>query len=227
MLGAVVGAAAIDGDRPVIGYRGPRRTIMVVDDNADHREMMTDMLAPLGFTVLTAAGGEDCIALMQTAQPDILFADIRMPGMDGWQLVSRLRTSGIRTPIVMLSANIGDGAMPASDLGHDDLLAKPFSLADLLDRLSRHLGITFLETEVSEPANSISSSVEQPAAFSAADVAELKSLAAIGYVRGLEGKLSALAEMNADPAIIASLSTHLRAFDFARFTATLDNMTSS
>ena len=135
MLGAVVGAAAVDGDRPVTGYTGSRRIVLVVDDNADHRHMMMEMLSPLGFTVLTVASGEDCITLMKTTTPDILFIDIRMPGMSGWQLVSRLRTNGIRTPIVMLSANIGDGAMPASDLGHDDLLAKPFSLADLLDRL--------------------------------------------------------------------------------------------
>ncbi|PKR87288.1 hybrid sensor histidine kinase/response regulator [Pleomorphomonas diazotrophica] len=225
MLGAVVGAAAIDGDRPVTGYVGSRRTILVVDDNAEHRDMMVEMLAPLGFTVLTADGGEVCLALMETARPDILFVDIRMPGMTGWQLVSRLRTKGVRTPIVMLSANIGDGAMPASDLGHDDLLAKPFSLADLLDRLGHHLGISFLETGSGEPA--ISTSAGSPAVFSAADLAELKSLAAIGYVRGLEGKLAALAETDADPAAIATLSSHLAAFDLARFTATLEDMTSS
>lgn len=225
MLGAVVGAAAIDGDRPVTGYVGPRRTIMVVDDNAEHRDMMVEMLAPLGFTVLTAAGGEDCIALMETARPDIFFVDIRMPGMSGWELVGRLRADGVRTPIVMLSANIGDGAMPASDLGHDDLLAKPFSLADLLDRLGRHLHISFLEAEVDEPP--IATPAGPPAVLSAADLAELKSLVAIGYVRGLEGKLAALAEADVDPAAIATLSGHLATFDLARFSATLETMTSS
>ncbi|PIO96477.1 hybrid sensor histidine kinase/response regulator [Pleomorphomonas carboxyditropha] len=226
MLGAVVGAAAVDGDRPVTGYTGPRRTILVVDDNAEHRDMMVEMLAPLGFTVLTAAGGDDCLVRMQAAHPDILFVDIRMPGMSGWQLVSRLRTDGVRTPIVMLSANIGDGAMPASDLGHDDVLAKPFSLADLLDRLGRHLGITFLEAEAGEAATITPLPAERPPALSAADVAELKSLAAIGYVRGLESKLAALAGTEADPAAIAALGAHLSAFDLARFTATLEDMTS-
>ena len=226
MLGAVVGAAAIDGDRPVTGYLGPRRTILVVDDNAEHRDMMVEMLAPLGFMVLTAGGGEDCIALMETARPDILFVDIRMPGMSGWDLVGRLRAVGIRTPIVMLSANIGDGAMPASDLGHDDLLAKPFSLADLLDRLGRHLGTSFIEADVDEPPPA-PTSARSTAVVSAADLAELKSLAAIGYVRGLEGKLASLAETDVDPAAIATLSDHLAAFDLVRFSATLETMTSS
>ena len=227
MLGAVVGAAAVDGDRPVTGYSGPRRVILVVDDNAEHRDMMTEMLAPLGFTVLTASGGDDCIALLETAQPDILFVDIRMPGMNGWQLVSRLRADGVRTPIIMLSANIGDGAMPASDLGHDDLLAKPFSLADLLDRLGRHLGLTFLETAASEAVMASPQPAERLATFSSADITELKSLAAIGYVRGLESKLAALAEANGDPATIAVLSAHLATFDLPRFTAILEDMTSS
>lgn len=226
MLGAVVGGAAVDGDRPVTGYVGPRRTILVVDDNADHRDMMVEMLAPLGFAVLTAASGEDCIVLMETARPDIFFVDIRMPGMSGWELVGRLRAEGIRTPIVMLSANIGDGAMPASDLGHDDLLAKPFSLADLLDRLSRHLGLTFIEANAPNET-SIEETSTGKMAFSDADLAELKSLAEIGYVRGLEGKLAALAEADADPAAIATLSAHLAAFDLARFSATLQKMTSS
>lgn len=226
MLGAVVGAAAIDGDRPVTGYVGNRRIILVVDDNAEHRDMMVEMLAPLGFTVLTAAGGEDCMVLMKTAHPDILFVDIRMPGMTGWELVGRLREDGVRTPIVMLSANIGDGAMPASDLGHDDLLAKPFSLADLLDRLGRHLGISFIESDVDEPLPA-PTPTGSTTALSTADIAELRSLAAIGYVRGLEGKLAALAETDADPAAIATLGGHLAAFDLARFSATLETMTSS
>ncbi len=224
MLGAVVGAAAIDGDRPVTGYTGTRRTVLVVDDNAEHREMMVEMLTPLGFTVLTAAGGKDCITQLETARPDILFVDIRMPDMNGWQLVSRLRTDGVRTPIVMLSANIGDGAMPASDLGHDDLLAKPFSLADLLDRLGRHLAITFVEAEAGQAEPSDLRPTMRPGTLSATDLAELKSLAAIGYVRGLENKLAALAEAGTDPATLAALRTHLSAFDLTRFSTTLEDM---
>lgn len=127
----------------------------------------------------------------------------------------------------MLSANIGDGAMPASDLGHDDLLAKPFSLADLLDRLGRHLNITFLEMAADAGGPEAPLPTERSAVFSPDDIAELKSLAAIGYVRGLEGKLAALTQSNADPTTIALLSTHLAAFDLARFTATLEDMTSS
>jgi signal transduction histidine kinase/FixJ family two-component response regulator/purine-cytosine permease-like protein len=221
MLGAVLGAAAVDGDRPVTGYVGPRRSVMVVDDNADHRDMMVEMLAPLGFTVLTADSGAACLDMTEAGAPDIYLIDIQMPGMNGWQLVSQLRSQGIRTPIIMLSANIGDGAMPAADLGHDDLLAKPFALPDLIDRLGRHLGIRFTE-DGDAPEAAVMTTL---APLTAADIEDLKSLAAIGYVRGLEGKLAAIAEDAAQAPTVEALRAHVRSFDFARLTAVLEDMT--
>ncbi len=221
MLGAVLGAAAVDGDRPVTGYVGPRRSVMVVDDNADHRDMMVEMLAPLGFTMLTVDSGTACLDMTAAGIPDIYLIDIQMPGMNGWQLVSQLRSEGIRTPIIMLSANIGDGAMPAADLGHDDLLAKPFALPDLIDRLGRHLGIRFIEDEgTPEPAV-----MTTLAPLTAADIEDLKSLAAIGYVRGLEGKLAVIAKDAAQAPTVEALRAHVRSFDFARLTAVLEDMT--
>ncbi len=97
-------------EQRIVSYEGPRRTIVVVDDNEDHRELMREVLSPLDFIVLTAAGGPDCLTLIEGIKPDLFLVDISMPGMNGWQLVSRLRESGQMAPILMLSANIGDGA---------------------------------------------------------------------------------------------------------------------
>jgi CheY-like chemotaxis protein len=99
-------------EKKIASYDGPRRTIVVVDDNEDHREMMREILMPLDFVVLTAAGGTDCLTLIEGIQPDLFLVDISMPGMNGWQLVSRLREARPGAPIVMLSANIGDGRGP-------------------------------------------------------------------------------------------------------------------
>ena len=63
---------------------------------------------PLDFVVLTAAGGAECLTLIEGIQPDLFLVDISMPGMNGWQLVSRLREPGQTAPIIMLSANIGE-----------------------------------------------------------------------------------------------------------------------
>ncbi len=85
MLSAVDRPAALkDPVRRIKSYRGPRRTIVVVDDNADHRDLMGELLAPLGFTVLAAASGAACLALVEHTKPDLFLIDISMPGMSGW-----------------------------------------------------------------------------------------------------------------------------------------------
>ncbi len=104
MLSAVMRAAAPPQGKRIVGYDGSRRTLVVVDDNEDHREMMREILAPLDFIVLTAAGGAECLTLIDGIMPDLFLVDILMPGMTGWQLVSRLREAGQTAPMVMLSA---------------------------------------------------------------------------------------------------------------------------
>jgi 2-polyprenyl-6-methoxyphenol hydroxylase-like FAD-dependent oxidoreductase len=81
-------------ERKIVSYTGPRRTIVVVDDNEDHRELMREVLAPLDFVVLTAGGGPECLTLIEGVKADLFLVDISMPGMNGWQLVERLRDAG-------------------------------------------------------------------------------------------------------------------------------------
>ena len=95
--------------RNVQGYRGERRTLLVVDDDQDHQTLMQALLDPLGFSVLTARDAATCLAMIDDVRPDLFFLDIAMPGMNGWALARTLReTRHVAAPIVMLSANIGD-----------------------------------------------------------------------------------------------------------------------
>ncbi|WP_237152759.1 hybrid sensor histidine kinase/response regulator [Oryzibacter oryziterrae] len=224
MLGAVEGASALAAERRIAGYRGARKTILVVDDNTDHRELMIELLRPLDFTVLTATDGADCLDRLDTATPDLFFVDISMPGMNGWELVSALRARGLTQPIIMLSANIGDGAMPSSDLGHDDLLAKPFAVVDLIDKIGSHLKIDFFDEDDSADDASASDGAAPVRSPGAAHVAELLSLGAIGHVRGIEAKLAALADDPDNQPLVDRLREHVRAFDFAGYAALLTEM---
>ncbi|WP_026784650.1 hybrid sensor histidine kinase/response regulator [Pleomorphomonas koreensis] len=224
MLGATGRSAGLDASRPVTGYAGPRRMILVVDDNADHRDLMGEFLKPIGFTVLTATDGANCLAMIEDGVPDLVFVDILMPGMTGWQVVTALRRRGLAVPIVMLSANIGDGAMPADDLGHDDVLAKPFSLDDLIDRIGRHLHLEF----TCDPPAGAPPAAEPPAAPlrnpGPDHIEDLRALLAIGYVRGIDAKLDALAADPANRGLVDSLRQHARAFDFPAFARLLDEV---
>ncbi|MBU1305394.1 MAG: response regulator [Alphaproteobacteria bacterium] len=204
--------AAREDIRRVVGYVGALRTVMVVDDNADHRELMREMLTPLGFVVLTAKDGPSCLETLD-AQADLYFLDIRMPGMSGWELLQALRDRGIAAPVVMLSANIGDGA--AADGGeavHSDTLAKPFELNQLLEKLATHLD---LEWDYAAPAAD-SAAVKPPVLSSpgAEHLRELVSLGQIGHVRGIEAKLVELAGVPGNQPLVDALRKHIEAFDF-------------
>ncbi|PDT09962.1 MULTISPECIES: ATP-binding protein [unclassified Rhizobium] len=216
MLSAVMRAAAPPQEKRIIGYDGSRRTVVVVDDNEDHREMMREILAPLDFIVLTAAGGTECLTLIDGIMPDLFLVDILMPGMNGWQLVSRLREAGQTAPMVMLSANIGDAAVLSdSDDSHNDAIGKPVDIRQLRDKLALHLGLKWI---YADDAHAIVEKTEAPMLSPGpAHVQELLRLGEIGYIRGIEAKLSDLAKLEANRPFTEELRAYVAAFDMAGF----------
>ena len=204
-------------------YSGPRRTIMVVDDNAEHREMMRELLVPLDFTVLTAVDGPNCLTLVEAIKPDLFFVDILMPGMNGWELVEKLRDGGQGAPIIMLSANIGDGlGQPTTDTGHSDSMAKPLNYGQLLDKLGAHLGISWVEDQVAvDVLVTPAADIVSPGADV---VGELLALGEIGHVRGIDARLSALADDPRHGPLVAALRQQIETYDFDGYAAILNNV---
>ena len=200
-------------EQKISGYAGPRRTIVVVDDNEDHRELMREILVPLDFVVLTAANATDCLTLIEGIQPDLFLVDISMPGMNGWQLATRLRENGQTAPILMLSANIGDGAAAQdSDGSHNDAIAKPVDIRQLRDRLALHLGLGWTYAEVNA-APALPKAVAPMASPGQAPVQELMRLAEIGYVRGIEAKLADLGRTEENQPFATTARAYVQAFD--------------
>lgn len=214
MLSAVLREMTVPPqEKKIVSYDGPRRTIVVVDDNEDHREMMREVLVPLDFVVLTAASGADCLTLIEGIQPDLFLVDISMPGMNGWQLVSRLRANGQIAPIVMLSANIGDAAAHRdSDDSHSDAIGKPVDIKQLRDKLAVHLGLKWIYAESASP--SAPARRDRPLISPGlAHVQELLRLAEIGYIRGIEAKLADLAKVEANQPFTEELRSFAASFD--------------
>src|SRR3546814_17199681 len=77
------GTAAPAGAR-IAGYAGPRRRILVTDDDPAHLAMVRNVLAPLGFDLVFADNGEACLAVCRAQLPDLVMLDITMPGRAGW-----------------------------------------------------------------------------------------------------------------------------------------------
>lgn len=137
-----------DGEqRPVsriAGYGGPRRRIMLVDDQYDHRQLLLSMLEPLGFYLSEADSGEACLEMLADETPDLLLLDISMTGISGIETAFRIRERGLNLPILVLSAN----AYPADQVkavnaGCNDFLAKPIRLPELLAKIRAHLDLAW------------------------------------------------------------------------------------
>lgn len=183
----------------VDGYAGPRRCLLVVDNEEDDRQLLQRWLAPLGFEVHLAACGEQALALLEAGlRPDAVFMDLAMPGMDGWQTLQRIQAlaqgQGWPAPAwAVVSANAFDkGLDNPVGLHADDFFVKPVRRDDLLRWLARRLELTWLPSAAAPTA---AQSVNMPSsdeacwadlrALSATDLRGLIASARLGHYRGL------------------------------------------
>ena len=110
--------------------------ILVVDDEPAVREVLERILHLEGFEVAMACDGREAVRSQAAARADAVLLDILMPGLDGLEVCRRMRDTGDRTPVLMLTARdeVGD-RVAGLEAGADDYLPKPFALEELLARL--------------------------------------------------------------------------------------------
>ncbi|AIE74246.1 two-component hybrid sensor and regulator [Synechocystis sp. PCC 6714] len=125
----------------------PIYKILVVDDKSVNRQLLIKLLAPFGFELAEAANGQEAIALWETWEPHLIFMDMRMPVMDGYEATKYIkgRVKGNATAIVALTASVleEEKAIVLS-AGCDDFLRKPFRENTIFDALTKHLGVTYV-----------------------------------------------------------------------------------
>ena len=112
------------------------KTILVAEDQTDIRNLLVLNLRSAGYEVTEVADGLAALASQTARANDLLVLDLMMPGMDGLELCKTLRERGCSTPILMLTAKSTElDRVLGLELGADDYLTKPFSLAELLARV--------------------------------------------------------------------------------------------
>ena len=128
-------ALTVAADSPAMaGARLP--SVLVVEDDAPVRRMLERTLAAEGYAVDAVADGGSALAHAEAAAPDAIVLDVAMPGMDGLAVARRLRSKGIATPILMLTARDGvHDRVAGLDAGADDYLVKPFAVVELAARM--------------------------------------------------------------------------------------------
>lgn len=113
--------------------------ILVVDDDPAIRDSMERELRASGYTIVSGSDGLDGMRAFETRAPDLVLTDLSMPRSDGFELISAIRAKA-RTPIIVLSVRGNDAdKIRALDLGADDFVTKPFSVAELLARIRAQL----------------------------------------------------------------------------------------
>ena len=180
------------------GYKGARKTVLLVDDDPSHLEILQRLLKPLGFRTFTASDADTAVNLAQAVEPDLAMLDIQMPGQNGWQVAGRLRALpfGGRLRIMMVSANAhehspgGDGRAP-----HDAFVMKPWEMHILLERVRELLNLTWIEAAAPapEPVDTAMSAPPSAEPF----IESLSQLASIGHVRAIEARLLDMEEADA------------------------------
>jgi DNA-binding response OmpR family regulator len=110
--------------------------ILVAEDQADIRDLLALNLRNAGYEVTAVADGREALACQTEQARDLLILDLMMPGLDGLEVCKALRAKGSATPILMLTAKSTElDRVLGLELGADDYLTKPFSLAELLARV--------------------------------------------------------------------------------------------
>lgn len=110
--------------------------VLVVDDEPNIVELLTVSLKFQGFNVMTASDGNEAIKMAREFRPDAYILDVMMPGMDGFELLTKLRAEGLDSPVLYLTAKDAvEHRIHGLTIGADDYVTKPFSLEEVITRL--------------------------------------------------------------------------------------------
>ena len=133
------------GEQDAVGYRGRRRRILVVDDQAEQRALLRSALGPLGFGITEASSARECLAAVERERPDMVLLDLAMPEMNGIETAQALRRMNFGGPIMVVSANAYQAdRRQAFAAGCDDFIAKPLQINELLQKVRLHLSLHWI-----------------------------------------------------------------------------------
>jgi len=210
---------------PVSGYLGPRKTILITDDDPVHRDLLREVLTPLGFILLSAPDGAACLALAQHCRPDLFILDISMPIMDGWTVAEALRIAGHHhARILMTSASALEAhGRPLAQPFHDGYLMKPIDIPRLLEAIGKLLKLEWAyETEMVAAALWRPDSDPRPPLQY---VEELMGLGQIGYIRAIQLKLDEIGRAHPQHAgFVTEMRALIDRFDLDQFMAILKTL---
>ncbi|GAB1257554.1 ATP-binding protein [Aurantivibrio plasticivorans] len=241
MLSSTDTASTIPTKKVPTGYEGEEKTLFIVDDEPSHRSLLNDILAPLGFNVLQASDGRNCLEMLShlDSPPDVFLLDITMPGMSGWSLAQQLRKLAPSASILMISADAHPQPPHEFEVSpHDGYIVKPITIDQLLENIAHFTSINWSYSENGEVQTELTEATQHSLTPSKAEVINIKRrtidlnndvrnelirLAKIGYANGINEKLRQLTMNNeADPCLVKKLQNLSDQFQFAALIQVLE-----
>ena len=129
-----VNSGQINRDRESV--RTAQARLLVVEDDPNIVELLSASLRYAGFEVAAATDGHQALAVAREVRPDLVVLDVMMPGIDGFEVVRRMRSEGSRCPVLFLTARDStEDKITGLTIGGDDYVTKPFSLDEVLARI--------------------------------------------------------------------------------------------
>jgi adenylate cyclase len=132
-------------------------TVLVVDDRPENLRLLEAVLTPRGYRVVTASSGQAALDTLAGTEVDLVLLDIVMPGMDGYEVCQRIRSSESTSflPVVMITASGRQEKVRALEAGADDFVTKPFDQSELLARIASLARIKHYQDTVRQQAEEL------------------------------------------------------------------------
>jgi signal transduction histidine kinase/CheY-like chemotaxis protein len=171
----------------IIGYEGPARKILVVDDKVDNRSVIVSLLSPLGFILSEARDGQQGLEMIQAQSPDLVISDLSMPRLSGLQMIEQLQQQQSQIPVIISSAKVFEvDRSSCMKAGAAAFLPKPIAINDLFTMIQSLLQLTW-QYDVKPELSAVPA--PQPTII-LPEVTVLKELYAVAQ----QGRLKALAQ---------------------------------
>ncbi|CDS53851.1 Two-component hybrid sensor and regulator [Polaromonas sp. CG9_12] len=227
--GASRGIKVRSARRQPQGYEGVRRKILVVDNEEPDRELLVQLFSPMGFELYAAASGHDCLDLLAAGlRPDVIFMDLAMAGIDGWETLRRVRSSGhTGIHLAIVSANAFDKGIDNNvGIRPEDFILKPVRHTELFDWLERQLGLRWQYEAQAVNAEPVAAMAAPHVCPDDAQLASLLEVVNLGFYRGILNKLADIENQQPDTAaFVEEMRVLARQFRFETMASQLTQKT--
>ncbi|EKQ71215.1 PAS domain S-box [Leptolyngbyaceae cyanobacterium JSC-12] len=186
--------------RQIVGLEANQRTyrILIVEDKPDNRHILLELLRPVGFEVYEATNGQEAIEQWETWSPDLIWMDIRMPVMDGYEATKRIKSASLannRKPpiIIALTGSVfEEDRKVALEMGCSDFVRKPFRTEEIFEKMAEYLGVRYIDANSQALADaSLLNSFETDSFSLTADSLSIMPLSWIAELRQAATKVNA------------------------------------